>query len=266
MIVRLVLLLTITAAAFGQPRLSPILIPVLYNGPGAYGSHWWTTVIVNNHAPRDFSSPGVLFRIVVRCGIPEGCPSTAVPAGEFGEVLAPQSAHGLLLYAPEDIAGDLAFHSRFGSGFTGDIATSSELPLVREPEFIRGPVRLPYVALHGTETAIRSTLRIYAPDAQPGTAVRVELRPWHEPSAPPTVERTVHLTVPAGQPDARLPLCPAYAQLALQQEFPLEVTRSGSVNITVIPLPLSSGEIPRIWAFISTTENETQEVVIQTPQ
>jgi hypothetical protein len=258
--------LALTVSAHGaEPRLSPILIPTLYNGPGGFGSYWWTTVVVNNHAPRPFSSPGVQFRVLVACSIPEGCPSAAVPPGEFADVNAPQAPYGLLLYAPEDIARDLAFQARFGSGFD-DIGTSSELPLVREAEFTPGPVRLPSVALHGTPTDIRSTLRIYAPDAQPGTSVRVEVRRWDQPTAPVAVQRTVHLFVPASPPSSDLPLYPAYAQLALQQEFPIEVAGGTTVNMTIVPLPLISGEIPRIWAFISTTENATQEVVIQRPQ
>jgi hypothetical protein len=61
-------------------------------------------------------------------------------------------------------------------------------------------------------------------------------------------------------------LFPAYAQLSLQQEFPLGQLSGSSFNVTVVPLPFASGSIPRIWAFISTTENVSQQVSVQTPQ
>jgi hypothetical protein len=50
----LVLSLLATAApptAYAQSPTTPILIPTLYNGPGAQGSTWWSSVLVDNHSP-----------------------------------------------------------------------------------------------------------------------------------------------------------------------------------------------------------------------
>jgi len=43
-----------------------------------------------------------------------------------------------------------------------------------------------------------------------------------------------------------VPLYPAFAQLALQQEFPFEQLLGSTFAITIVPLPLPSGEVPRI--------------------
>lgn len=246
----------------GQSAVTTILVPTLYNGPGAFGSQWWSRLVVNNHSPLAFSSPAVSFLVV--CPIPEGCVRAEVAPGDFGAVESPNPATGLLLYSTVDLARDLAFSARFGSGDPAR-GTSSELPIVREAEFSRRPIRLPAVWIHNTRTPIRSMLRIYGPDALPGTTVRIELRHFLSPSGEVLADRTLQLIVPASPPGSLRPVYPAFAQLALQQEFPLDVVKGSLFSITVTPLPLPGGT-PRIWAFISTTENDTQEVETQRPQ
>lgn len=248
----------------GQSATTTILVPTLYNGPGAFGTRWWSTLVVDNHSPRPFSSPGVSFTVFAPpCGIPEGCTASEIAPGHSGIVASPLPAAGLLLYSTVDLARDLAFSGRFGSGDPGR-GTSSELPIVREAEFSRRAIRLPHVTIHNTRTPIRSMLRIYGPDALPGTTVRVELRHAADPASGVVAERIVQLIVPRSP--GSFGRYPAFAQLALQHEFPEELVRGSTFTITVTPLPHEYRETPRIWAFISTTENDTQEVETQRPQ
>jgi hypothetical protein len=250
----------------GQGAVTTILVPTLYNGPGAFGTQWWSMVAVDNQSSRPFSSPGVSFTVLgPPCGIPEGCTTSEIAPGRSGVVASPLPATGLLLYSTADLAHDLAFRGRFGSGNPGR-GTSSELPIVREAEFSRRAIRLPYVTIHNTRTPIRSALRIYGPDAIPGTTVRVQLRHAADPAAGAVVaERIVQLGVPHSI--GPFWLYPAFAQLALQHEFPEALVRGSTFTITVTPLPHHYLETtPRIWAFISTTENDTQEVETQRPQ
>src|SRR6266513_2495281 len=135
-----------------------ILIPTLYNGPGAFGSRWWSAVVINNHSDVAFSSPGVQFGI--ECPIPEGCQSTSVPPGQFGVVGGPAAANGLLLHGDPAVLASLAFHGRFGQG-TNYLTNGTEIPIVRETQFVRGPIHFPYVTLYDTPQAERATLRIY---------------------------------------------------------------------------------------------------------
>ena len=231
-----------------------ILIPTLYNGPGALGSRWNTTVVLDNHMDAPLTSPGVTFGIL--CPIPEGCFSSSVPAGSFGSIISPLPANGLLLYVPSEDA-PIAFAARFGASPRNVLSQGSELPIVHEHELTRGPVRLPYVGLQGL---FRTTLRIYAPDAEPGTSVRVELRSWVSPTGDPLESKVVALPAPS-QPTPQ-PIFPGYAQLNLQSEFPRALQLTG----TVVPLALDSGAVPRIWAFVTTVDNATQEVTVQRPQ
>jgi hypothetical protein len=261
----LVLSLLATAAppmAYAQSPTTPILIPTLYNGPGAEGSTWWSWVLVDNHSPETLSSPGVWFTRYC-APIPERCRSTILPAGEGGVLDEPRPAQGLLLHAPIDIASDLAFKASFGSG-KRFFSTSSELPVARERDFSMKAIHFPSVPVHPSSGSIRSLLRIYGPDAQIGTRVLVELRQWVYPQGHVLAEREMVLGVPPSPTE--LPIYPAYADLPLQREFPFELLHWEFVGITVTPLPFSDGTIPRIWAFISTVDNETLNVEIQRPQ
>lgn len=261
-----VIILLLAAGAVSpavQAETSTILIPTLYIGPGSHGSFWWSGASVNNYSELPFASPGVEF--IVQCPIPEGCFSSEVPPGEFGLIIAPRPAGGLLLHAPSEVAGDLAFQARFGQG-ENVLLNGTELPVVREQQFRRGPIHLPSVALHMTLTPVRTTLRVYGVDALPGTTVRIEVRPWYLLTGPPLAAKLVSLHAPPSPDTAPEPVYPAYAQLALQREFPFEQLMGTAFNISIVPLPLESGEVPRIWAFLSTTANGTNEVSIQTPQ
>jgi hydroxyacyl-ACP dehydratase HTD2-like protein with hotdog domain len=111
---------------------------------------------------------------------------------------------------------------------------------------------------------LRTTLRIYAPDAQPGTFARVELRDWEALQGTPKFSATVALNAP--QQPTTLPIYPGFAQLTLQDAFPAAALSAYSYNVSVVPLPFDSTSTPRIWAFISIINNVTQEVTIQRPQ
>jgi hypothetical protein len=265
MILSLVLLLlaagpVLRAAGAPETGTTTILIPTLYQGPGAHESIWWSYAAIDNESALPLTSPGVEF--FVPCPpIPEPCERAEVPPGEGGAIASPWPADGLLLHVQAEVADDLAFKARFGQGEYG--LDGTELPVVREHQFRRKPVRLPGVRLYVTPVPIRTTLRIYGIDAIPGTTVRVEAG---FPGRPPHASGLVTLHVPPSPAGLPAPLYPAYAQLALQTEFPYDILLAAGANITIVPLPLPSGEIPRIWAFVSTISNVTNEVWIQQPQ
>jgi hypothetical protein len=247
----------------GDDATTPILVPLFYNGPGAYGSTWWTGVRIDNHMSVPFSSPGAVFSVM--CPIPEGCESETIQPADGGFLIRPQTASGLLLYAPANEAHLVAFSARFGEG--SDLgANGSELPVARAQQFRRDAVRLPAMPLHNQVRPLRTTLRIYGLDAIEGTRVRVEVRDWFTPAAAPRASKEYTLTAAPSPAGSAKPLYPAFGQILLQSEFPFELLRGGSFGITVVPLALPSGEVPRIWAFASTVDNLSQDVSIQQPQ
>lgn len=240
---------------------SPVLIPTMYNGPGAFGSRWSTLLVLNNHDSEAFSSPGVSFGIL--CAIPEGCTSADVPPGAFGTIATPLPPNGLLLYLPSADT-PVSFVARFAATPRSAVAGGSELPVVREQEFTTRALQLPYIPLQPRTNPLRTALRIYAPDAQPGTSVSVELRSWTTPDGPPQYAKIVSVDAPTQT--ITPPIYPGYAQVTLQDAFPGAVHDGAIWNVTVTPQPLDATTTPRIWAFVTVTDNVTQEVTVQRPQ
>jgi hypothetical protein len=94
----------------------------------------------------------------------------------------------------------------------------------------------------------RTTLRVYGLEAGD---VRIELLPWYAPQSDAFVTRTIALSAPQDP-------FPAFAQLDLQREFPS--IQDGAVRIRITPLG------PRVWAFATVTQNQTNEVTVITVQ
>ena len=240
-----------TGAAVAQPT-TPVLIPTFYNGPGQFGSQWRTEVIVVNGMEHNVDGRGVRFNIT--CPIPEGCESDRVPPKERGYVTGPESARGLLLHLPADGADRVGFTAHFGEGDR----RSYVLPIVRERDFRTDAFGMADVPFNGP---FRSTLRIYSPDPLDEQYVIVRAIPSHTPFAVPTAVQVI--TLESDIPTS-LPLRPAFAQLVLQRDFP-QIT-SGTMRIEIEPVPRLDGRIPRLWAFVTVTFNDRNDVVVIVPQ
>lgn len=239
---RLLLLLAFSVSALAQTT-TPILIPVLYQGGGQAGSDWYSFAYVNNFTSQTIDGHGVEF--LVSCPIPEGCFFGELRSGDTGAVAGPQSASGLLLHVPADEADKFEIQGVFGEETRHRWGV--QLPIVRERDFRTAAFAMPNVSLMGD---FRTMLRIYG--LEPGD-VRVDLVPWYY-NADPYRSRTVTLAAPAD--DAH----PAFAQLDLQREFPDIVNLAGSVRLRIVPLG------PRVWAFVTVTQNATNEVTVITSQ
>lgn len=241
-----------------------ILIPIIYDGPGAFGSRWWTRLIVSNFSAQPFTTPGVTF-VEATCVFPS-CPESPVLApGQSSPIVRPISApHGLLLRGPADVASDLSFRADFGrSDGTFDWQSAVELPVVREREFSTRALHFTDAPLFGGGSWV-TTLRIYGIDALPGTTVRLQLR--RSPHDPPVAERLVQLEAPPATEPSATPLFPAYAQMNLQHEFPMNTYRCLACIVSVVPVPREGSGPPRIWAFLSATFHTSGISKILRPQ
>jgi len=119
----------------------------------------------------------------------------------------------------------------------------TELPIVPLSEFTLRDIKL--LGVPG-DPRFRNTLRIYA-EGETSVTVVIDDMAWHLP-------------VRAGANA----LDPAYAQFT---DFPTDVA---AFDVTIIPStvtpPMPGLNAPRIWAFISVTNNETQLITTITPQ
>jgi hypothetical protein len=262
-------------SGFGSASVGPddssadstaILIPVVYTGPGAHGANWWTRVIVNNHSAGVIRTPGVWW--IAPCPLGVSCFYEEVLPNQYGR-LAFQAPFGLVFRVPTEVAADLAFRAHFGSDDPVTERGAAELPVVRESSFTDSAIRFPAVVLYNTsvpEPTWRTLLRVYSlRQTEEEILVSVEARAWSVLTGTPRVKRTIALVkvTSTGLPDQ---FQPRYGQLHLQEAFPFDELQGAAFNITVQPLPNSQGETPRIWAFLTHTDNASNAVTVQTAQ
>ncbi|HYH05662.1 MAG TPA: hypothetical protein VEK11_01265 [Thermoanaerobaculia bacterium] len=243
--------LFVSFAALAQPT-TPVLIPTFYNGPGQFGSQWRTDVVVVNGMEQSLEGRGV--RFATHCPIAEGCETSYVAPSHRAQVAGPESARGLLLHLPANAADRVEFQGHFGEGDR----RSYVLPIVRERDFRSDRFGMADVPFHGP---FRSTLRIYSPDPLVDQFVIVRVIPTDAPFGIPEAVQVITLETDV---PTSLPLRPAFAQLVLQRDFP-QIT-GNSMRIELESIPRLDGRIPRIWAFVTVTFNDRNDVVVIVPQ
>ena len=247
------LALAVTASAADQK----ILVPIWFNAPGA-GATWQTFLIVNNRTSKPYSSSNVQF--LIQCPIPEGCFSDSIPAGQFASVVSPTSRGGILFTAPAEDADKLIFRLAIGARPRDVNVRGTEIPIARERDLRTDFISLPQVVLGGP---VRTRLRIYDPDQHADARVRVSLRNWFQPAEAPVASIEVALERgPAFFPILPAPVtAPAYAEVDLQAAFADAIPRSTYFNVDVEPLTPGL----RFWAFVTITDNATNDVQTVTP-
>lgn len=254
--IRFLLILSFTLSALAQT--TPVLIPVLYNGPGQYGSEWFTAVNINNRTAQVVQTFGMRF-IDRACPSLEGCERSAIGPGSWGGIAGPNLQTGFFLHVPAAGSERFELDARFGERTRNTYGV--ELPLARENDFRRTAIALPYVALRGFADTLRTTLRMYGLEMAQGQRVRIDLAPFGSETIVATKTVTLELS---DAPGAALPLRPAFAQVELQREFP--GIFGSAITVRVTPLPMPDGQAPRIWAFATAVRNDNNEVAVYSPR
>jgi hypothetical protein len=264
----LCLLLLLTAsAATAQPAgfervLFPIVIPITAPVPGALGSRWVTDLAVLNRSDVEVPLAGsfVCFLCRTAHGLRPGVTYDLVP------IPPPNDLGGKFLFVDSRYVDQVHFGlrvrdiSREAEGF------GSEVPVVREREFSADGVSLLSVP---NRPNARVTLRVYGFD--PAIAGNVLVRVYEQRltlavnlstnTVPDTLtaERTYPVAyVPPidaiGAGDT--PDYPRYAQIS---DLPLPAASFARIDV----VPATPGL--RIWAFITVTNNDTQQVTVISP-
>lgn len=232
----------VNGVRFVDPTATPdaslyerVLIPVLFDGPGAFGSEWETDVIMTNVS----TSPWLSLSAVSR-------PLPDVAAGgtvSLSKVFGNRPA-GLVLFVPRTV--DVRFGSHIRDISRDATQWGTEMPVVREND-ARGMIVLPDVPF---DARYRLQLRIYSLDGE-ATTVSV--------SAPPASMRQVTLAGPCLTRDCNSSE-PAYASVDLRQLLP------GLMGKREIVISQNGLQSARLWAFVTVTNNETQHVTVISPQ
>lgn len=227
--------------------LEQVLLPI-YSPPvrGAFGSDFRTELRVYNRGSKR----------VALAGIPRACPlcpppnllnsTLEIPAGK--EAIPISSGNpGAFIYVPRESSGDVALNLRVFDVSRSETIFGTEVPVARESDFHR-TITLLGVPL---DDLFRSALRIYA---------REPLRV--------VVSFSGDESVAAGGPEQFTPLSgltvtlqpgrnlfePAYAVVT---DFPEIEEATTRITITA--------SAP-VWAFVTVTNNETQQITTISPQ
>jgi hypothetical protein len=226
--------------------LEPILLPV-FSTPvkGAYGSEFHTLASVSH---KGGAGPVLLFGpdppCVVTLPVSGPYDPWVVSANGVSQPISPSCSPGpaKLLWTPAGRGDDLAFGLRVRDVTRNASSHGTEIPVVRLRDFsIRG-VALLDVPM---DARFRNTLRVYA--LQP-TDVEILIG-----------SRSHVITLAPGQSEFE----PAYAMFT---DFPAD--EAGNARVFVRPLtPITSppSRTEPIWAFVTVTNNDTQEITVVTP-
>jgi hypothetical protein len=248
-----------------------ILLPldVTASATGVGGSSFAVYFSVYAEVPYNYFPCTTLIR-------PDGIRVCEAAAGQtFLQIPTEASGSARLIFVDRAVAPQIAMAYTLSSALPVECtpfvacATLTSLPVVRESSFRTGKIILPDIP--ATSSRYRHTLRIYEVDSRGDQAFRVSIL------MTPTVRNTpdaVKTFVAKSRiapllPDPMYALTyPPYAQISLEQEFnelcfPRIVCGAAyCVRVEVEAVDPKT----RFWAFVSATNNLSQEVTIFEPK
>lgn len=217
-----------------------VMFPLNYDGPGAHGAEWRTRITVRNDAPVETWTEPTLKDPFLSPGERATFPTEPRDGGAF-------------LYIPRRLEPHLVYASHIFDASRMQSTIGTEMPVVRAEDTAHEIELLNVRVGEG----YRALLRIYDFDATPLRDVNVII----SRAEPPVIFRQVRLSpgIVCLVPPCRQP-GPTFAALDLSA-IP-EVQSESGVDVTITALTNDA----RLWAFVSVTNNETQQVTLWTPQ
>jgi len=271
-IVNVLALLAIALLAAAQEgAYERILFPVYASAslprPGAFGSQWVTEASVRNES----STAVDLFQVrcIYFCTCLGGtcAPGKPLQPGMRTSSLAfndddPRQP-GIFVYVPRAAARGLSMNLRVRDLSRSAGSFGTEIPVVRDDDQLEGTSRLLDIPM---DARFRQHLRIYGISSTTG-ASDVRVRVYDLDGISPLFEKTVHivppqrraLLQPVDDPDVAWP---GYAEIGNLRDVLAAAAVPERVRIEIESL------VPglRYWAFVSVTNNDTQQITTVTPQ
>lgn len=269
-----VLLSLVLTAAIGVPiaegqvylptSYERVLVPVIFVLPRttAFGSMWMTVVNIHNSSSERVQ---VLFN-PPQCNIPT-CPAPPVTFAQpgvthlatsfffFENNRVPENT-GAIFRVERSRTNDIHFGARLHELSRRLNTWGTEIPVVREPDFIRGRNVVLLDAPKSTE--FRMTLRIFDLNGM-GSGFRVR----YVDRDGIRLHETVVTLKPNDDPVTRgFERFPGYFQTTDFSSVHSERERDGRFRVEIEPLDPSA----EYWTFLTVTHNETQHVTFITPQ
>ncbi len=242
-----VITLSATIVLGQEPSGAFVLLPIYATqATGAYGSRWETELTLRNDttAPIAFTTLACLFPCFGMTELPPATSARHNPNLPVGRSLEGRIMH----FDRSDLAG-ISFSLRVRDISRSAQSAGTEIPVVRE-DALQTHIVLIDIPV---DPRFRHSLRVY--DATHGSAVRVRIFPFQGDT--PVVDQTVTLlqasdTITAPSQIGLHGLTAVYPALTGIGPFRIEVDAGSPVQ--------------RLWAFVSITNNDTQELTTVTPQ
>ena len=237
----LLTLLAILVSGFRISAEERVLLPVHVDIQGAFGSRFATDLAIHNFSEVDAVVRGVdVFCPLSGCVDPDPNLS-GIPAGRTVDDFSPAGSPGRILLVPDNAQLEYALRARDYS--RDEFSAGVDIPVVPERAFISRPFSL--LNVFSGDFQFRSHLRIYGL-AQTAVLVRFVRQSGGEVLH----EQIVELSTPDSEFD------PAF----------YEITQLPLSGLTPYRIELSSLSPDQpIWAFVSMTNNITQEITLATP-
>lgn len=262
LIVLLIALFVATAVHAGEPSgYTRYLIPVAsIDAPGAHGSRWRTELTAHNSRDHELEVRGLF------CPPTTGllfCGDESIPP-HVSETLHPRPSfdgrEGAFIYVPDDphAPGPFVATLRVRDLSKNAESFGTEIPIVKLADFAQFIV----ITDVPTDPRFRATLRIYNANETPREVV---MRVYTLTGTTPLVERSVSLTGILPIVFDPFPSHPGSTQIdpltgiARAEDGRVRIEIEDPIRHIVSPPPAP------IWALVSITNNETQQVTTIRP-
>lgn len=244
----------------GARAKESVLLPLVMNSVGGgYGSRWSTSLIfVNRTSERVTIDP-------IHVTVP---PQGEVRDPEQLGSLPSERSPGRVIDLPRDLRD--RFTIRLSGRESSGSSAGFEIPVVHEHDCRVDALHLANVPI---ASGFRNTLRLYLIEVNGNRGVEMSfLVEFFDPANRGAAIASTHLTTRPtrpNNPNAGLFVYPATAEIINLVTAHPELTGLAEVDIVVSPLsllPVVPPPAPLFWAFVSTTNNATQEVTLVTPE
>ena len=230
-----------------------VLIPVIHNGPGAFGSQWRTDVWLRNESDAFIPimhTPGQ----AIGC-VPPNCNEPLNPrqTKQLGVQSAPS---GYFIHVARGSVDDLSVNAVFRDITQQERSLGEGMPVVRESEFVTGRQSLLNIP---TDFRFRTRLRVYGfPSREPSLSLTLPFAIYHLTGTEALAQGLISLAPPADG------IGPAFAELHDIDALYPQISGRGPFRIELGPMLETADN--RYWALASVTNNETQHVTLITPR
>jgi hypothetical protein len=233
-----------------------VLFPLLVSTRGGHGSDWRSEAVISN--PSDWWVLTYNNIIPIVC-VTSPCGELLEP-GQQVKFSGEGFPQGVALLVPRAEAPRMAFGLRVRDVSREADSFGTSIPVVREPQLFRGSLTLLDVP---TGPGFRAKLRVYgfntAEDYYPTIATRVA-----------TVNPVTHARITATYPFERSGCFDCGAEMPYYSEIDLPAGAAGDRVDLYLDFPngvhsFDVDEQIAAWAFVTVTNNKTQEVTIVTP-